>query len=108
MSRRSPTARKRDGDLSGALDRLDYLASLGIDLVWLAPFYLSPLVDHGYDVADPCRVYARFGDLEVLTRWWTSAGTEGAEPVSAPPSPRNRNGTVAFRIWLRYCAYRRN
>jgi alpha-glucosidase len=54
------------GDLIGALERLDYLAWLGVDLVWLSPFYLSPLADHGYDVADHCRVDPRFGDLEVF------------------------------------------
>jgi alpha-glucosidase len=54
------------GDLIGILDRLDHLAWLGIDLVWLTPFYLSPLADHGYDVADHRRVDPRFGDLEVF------------------------------------------
>ena len=50
------------GDLTGICARLDYLAWLGIDLVWLTPFYLSPLADHGYDVAGHCRVDPRFGD----------------------------------------------
>jgi alpha-glucosidase len=54
------------GDLIGVLERLDYLAWLGVDLVWLSPFYVSPLADHGYDVADHCRVDPRFGDLEVF------------------------------------------
>jgi alpha-glucosidase len=50
------------GDLTGICERLDYLAWLGIDLIWLTPFYLSPLADHGYDVAGHCRVDPRFGD----------------------------------------------
>jgi alpha-glucosidase len=54
------------GDLIGALERLDHLAWLGIDLVWLSPFYVSPLADHGYDVADHFRVDPRFGDLEAF------------------------------------------
>ena len=54
------------GDLLGVVDRLDYLAWLGIDLVWLTPFYVSPLADHGYDVADHCRIDSRFGYLEVF------------------------------------------
>jgi alpha-glucosidase len=54
------------GDLIGILDRLDYLAWLGIDLIWLTPFYLSPLADLGYDVADHHRIDPRFGDLEVF------------------------------------------
>src|SRR5918992_465818 len=54
------------GDLAGILDRLDHLAWLGIDLVWLTPFSVPPLADHGYDVADHRRVDPRFGDLEVF------------------------------------------
>ena len=54
------------GDLPGVVDRLDYLGWLGIDVVWLTPFYVSPLADHGYDVADHCRIDPRFGDLEVF------------------------------------------
>ena len=54
------------GDLIGVLERLDYLAWLGIDLIWLSPFFVSPLADHGYDVADHCQVDPRFGDLEVF------------------------------------------
>jgi alpha-glucosidase len=50
------------GDLRGICERLGYLAWLGIDLIWLTPFYLSPLADHGYDVADHCRIDPRFGD----------------------------------------------
>ncbi|MHB2169989.1 alpha-amylase family glycosyl hydrolase [Alsobacter sp. R-9] len=51
------------GDLRGILKRLDYLVSLGIDAVWLTPFYPSPMVDGGYDVADYCDVDRVFGSL---------------------------------------------
>jgi alpha-glucosidase len=54
------------GDLLGVVDRLDYLGWLGVDVIWLTPFYVSPLVDHGYDVADHGRIDPRFGDLEVF------------------------------------------
>ncbi len=47
-------------------EHLDDLAWLGIDLVWLTPFYPSPLLDHGYDIADHCQVDPRFGSLEVF------------------------------------------
>jgi alpha-glucosidase len=49
------------GDLPGVTARLDYLVELGVDIVWLTPFYLSPMADHGYDVADYRRVDPRFG-----------------------------------------------
>ncbi|MDI5424919.1 alpha-amylase family glycosyl hydrolase, partial [Salmonella enterica subsp. enterica serovar Kentucky] len=39
------------GDLRGVTQRLDYLQRLGVDAIWLTPFYISPQVDNGYDVA---------------------------------------------------------
>ncbi len=51
------------GDLRGIRDRLDHLAWLGVDAVWLSPFYRSPMADFGYDVADFCDVDPLFGDL---------------------------------------------
>jgi alpha-glucosidase len=51
------------GDLIGARRRLDYLQLLGIDAVWLSPFYRSPMADGGYDVADPTDVDPMFGTL---------------------------------------------
>ena len=42
------------GDLRGVLDHLDHLLErLGVDALWLTPFYPSPMADHGYDVSDP-------------------------------------------------------
>ncbi len=40
------------GDLNGITERLDYVASLGVDAIWLSPFYRSPMADFGYDVSD--------------------------------------------------------
>jgi alpha-glucosidase len=51
------------GDFQGILQRLDYLASLGITGVWIAPFYPSPMADFGYDIADYCNVDPIFGNL---------------------------------------------
>lgn len=51
------------GDLPGAIQRLDYLASLGVDAVWLSPFFRSPMADFGYDVSDYCDVDPIFGTL---------------------------------------------
>ncbi len=51
------------GDLRGILDRLDYLADLGVDALWIAPIYLSPMADFGYDVADYCKIDPIFGTM---------------------------------------------
>jgi len=69
------------GDLTGICERLEYLAWLGIDLIWLTPFYLSPLADHGYDVAGHCHVDPRFGDAAAF-----GAVVCALTPSSAGPS----------------------
>src|SRR5260370_10240816 len=51
------------GDLKGIEQRLDYLVSLGVEVIWISPIYPSPMVDFGYDVADYCDVDPRFGTL---------------------------------------------
>ncbi len=61
------------GDLEGIIRKLDYLNdgtdhSLGIDAIWLSPFYPSPMADFGYDVADYCDVHPMFGDLATFDR----------------------------------------
>ena len=52
------------GDLPGVIARLPYLRDLGVDAVWLSPFYVSPMADAGYDVADYTRVDPLFGTLD--------------------------------------------
>jgi len=51
------------GDLAGIRQRLDYIAELGVDAIWLSPIFPSPMADFGYDVADYCDVAGMFGDL---------------------------------------------
>ena len=51
------------GDLRGIIGRLDYLAELGVDVVWLSPFYPSPQDDNGYDISDYQDVDPVFGTL---------------------------------------------
>ena len=52
------------GDLAGVIGKLDYLSdTLGVDAIWLSPFYPSPMADFGYDVSDYCAVNPLFGDL---------------------------------------------
>ena len=52
------------GDLKGITQKLDYLASLPIDALWITPFFQSPMEDFGYDVSDYCAVDPRFGTIE--------------------------------------------
>ena len=56
------------GDLAGITARLDYLAWLGVDAIWISPFYPSPMADFGYDVADYCGVDPLFGTLDDFDR----------------------------------------
>ncbi|MBO9717721.1 MAG: alpha-glucosidase [Pseudoxanthomonas sp.] len=56
------------GDLPGIVDRLDYVASLGVDAIWISPFFKSPMADFGYDIADQRAVDPLFGTLEDFDR----------------------------------------
>ncbi|MES2297973.1 MAG: alpha-amylase family glycosyl hydrolase [Pseudomonadota bacterium] len=56
------------GDLPGITARLDYIAALGVDIVWISPFFTSPMKDFGYDVADYCDVDPLFGTLADFDR----------------------------------------
>lgn len=51
------------GDLAGIAQRMDYVAALGVDAIWISPFYKSPMRDFGYDVSDYCDVDPVFGTL---------------------------------------------
>ena len=56
------------GDIPGIISKLDYLADLGIDILWLSPCYQSPLADQGYDISDYYRIDPRFGTMEDMER----------------------------------------
>ncbi|MDE4632661.1 alpha-amylase family glycosyl hydrolase, partial [Klebsiella pneumoniae] len=51
------------GDLPGIIEKLPYLQSLGVTMLWISPFYLSPMADNGYDIADYYAVNPEFGEM---------------------------------------------
>ena len=69
------------GDLKGITAHLDHVASLGVDAVWLSPFYPSPMKDFGYDVADYCDVDPVFGTLADFDALLTKAHDLGLKVV---------------------------
>jgi len=59
------------GDLSGIVEKLDYLKDLGIDYIWITPFFLSPQKDNGYDISSYTKIDPEFGsmkDFELLVK----------------------------------------
>ena len=80
------------GDFRGLLDKLDYIADLGVTAVWLLPFYPSPLKDDGYDIADYCGVHPSYGSLEV---WLSTSSVITRRPrLCASLSRRARSSRV--------------
>jgi alpha-glucosidase len=69
------------GDLEGVRRRLDHLAWLGVDAIWLSPFFPSPMADFGYDVADFCDVDPVFGTLDDFDRLLADAHERGIRVV---------------------------
>jgi alpha-glucosidase len=65
------------GDLDGVTAGLDYLAGLGVDALWLNPVTVSPMADHGYDVADPRDIDPMFGGIEAFDRLVAAAHDRG-------------------------------
>jgi alpha-glucosidase len=69
------------GDLSGITSKLDYLQWLGVDALWLSPFYPSPMADFGYDVADYRDVDPLFGDLAMFDELVAQAHRRGLKII---------------------------
>ena len=66
-----------EGDLPGITSRLQYIRDLGVDAIWLSPFYTSPNKDGGYDVANPRDVDPRFGTIADAKRLFEEAHSLG-------------------------------
>ena len=65
------------GDLPGIIEKLDYIASLGVDAIWISPFFKSPMADFGYDIADYRDVDPLFGTLDDFDRLLAGAHDRG-------------------------------
>src|SRR5215217_2681407 len=61
------------GDFAGLTEKLDYLQDLGVNTLWLLPFYPSPQRDEGYDIADYRRINSDFGSLRDFRKFMTEA-----------------------------------
>ena len=61
------------GDFQGLAQKLDYLKDLGVDAIWLMPFFPSPLRDDGYDISDYTSVHPSYGNLEDVKKFLTAA-----------------------------------
>ena len=81
------------GDLTGLIERLDYLADLGIDAIWLSPHYPSPQVDLGYDVSDFVGVHPDYGTLDDF-RTLLDAAHDARHPGRHRPRPQPHVGSA--------------
>jgi oligo-1,6-glucosidase len=69
------------GDLPGIIKRLDYLALLGVDVLWLSPVYESPNVDNGYDISDYQSIMSEFGSMRDFDRLLAEAHRRGIKII---------------------------
>lgn len=65
------------GDLNGITEKLDYIKYLGVDYIWITPFFISPQRDNGYDVADYCNIDPTYGTMEDFDRLSAEAKKRG-------------------------------
>lgn len=69
------------GDLPGVIDKIDYISSLGVDAIWLSPFFTSPMKDFGYDVSNYCDVDPIFGTISDFDALIDKAHNHGLKVV---------------------------
>ena len=70
------------GDFAGLIARLDHVAGLGVDAIWLLPFYPSPLKDDGYDISDYTGVHPDYGRLSDVRRLVDAAHARGLKVIT--------------------------
>ncbi|UZJ43464.1 alpha-glucosidase family protein [Marinimicrobium sp. C6131] len=69
------------GDIPGIIDKLDYIASLGVDAIWVSPFFKSPMKDFGYDISDYRDIDPIFGNLDDFDRLIERAHAKGIKII---------------------------
>jgi alpha-glucosidase len=69
------------GDIKGITQKLDYLKSLGITMVWICPIYQSPMADNGYDISDYYQLNPEFGEMKDLDELIEQAKEKGIKVV---------------------------
>jgi maltose alpha-D-glucosyltransferase/alpha-amylase len=70
------------GDFEGLIQKLDYIAELGVNAIWLLPFYPSPRRDDGYDISDYRNVHPEYGDLHDVKRFIAEAHERGIRVIT--------------------------
>ena len=70
------------GDFEGMRQKLDYLKTLGIDCIWLLPFYKSPLKDDGYDISDYYSIQPEYGTMDDFQRFLDDAHASGIRVIA--------------------------
>src|SRR4051794_20215255 len=70
------------GDFPGLISKLDYIAELGVNVIWLLPFYPSPRLDDGYDIADYRGVHPDYGSLHDVKRFIAAAHDRGLKVIA--------------------------
>ncbi|MBI4507390.1 MAG: alpha-amylase, partial [Chloroflexi bacterium] len=70
------------GDFRGLTERLDYIRSLGVDCIWLLPYYQSPLRDDGYDISDYLQIHPDLGTLDDFREFVDTAHTLGIRVIA--------------------------
>src|SRR3954467_13496696 len=70
------------GDFTGLISRLDYIVELGVNTIWLLPFYPSPRLDDGYDIADYRGVHPDYGTLADVKRFVAAAHDRGIRVIA--------------------------
>jgi maltose alpha-D-glucosyltransferase/alpha-amylase len=96
------------GDFPGLIAKLDYIAELGVNAIWLLPFYPSPRRDDGYDIADYRNVHPDYGQLSDVKRFIQEAHARGIRVGSTPVVPARAPRQAGFQSpqLLRVVRYR--